>query len=92
MQTGERWGGSAHPSDLTGARQRKLLAEKAEREKRAEIRAQAAAVDVAAIRQESYLAGFEAGFTAGWDALATQLTEAGIDVAAVLDLDDDEDA
>jgi hypothetical protein len=82
MQTGTRWGGTANPRDLTKTRQLELLREKQAREA-------AATVDIEAVRQVAYTsghaAGYEAGFIAGWQALADHLVEIG-----VLEADDGE--
>jgi len=86
MPTGPRGTSPVSPRDLTGSRARVLLKEKADREKSAEI-------DVAAIKRDAFRAGFDAAwepaYLAGWNALAETMANAGIDVDAVLDLDDE---
>lgn len=63
------------PRDITGRRRAELLQEKAARE-------EAANIDVAEVqrqaREAGYLDGWNAGFTAGWDALAAHLVTEGI--------------
>jgi hypothetical protein len=84
MQTGNRWEGNANPRDLTRSRQQQLL-----REHEARKRAQDNPVDVAAIRKEAYAAAFEPAFQAGAEWAFGVLREAGVDVDAVLALDDE---
>lgn len=88
MQTGERWSGKANPRDLTKTRQQHLLKAKAEREA-------AASIDIEAVKRAEYERGFNAAFgpafDAGVDWLREQLTQAGVDVDAVLALDDEPD-
>lgn len=81
--TGSRYANQVSPRDITGRRTRELLREKADREK-------AADTDVAAIRREAYAAAFEPAFNAGAEWAFGILREAGMDVDAVLALDDDE--
>ena len=83
MNTGQRWSGKVSPRDLTATRQRQLLKEHAAREAAADI-------DVGAIRREAYDAAFEPAWKAGAEWAFGVLREAGIDVDAVLDLDDDD--
>jgi hypothetical protein len=87
MPTGARGSHPVSPRDITGRRSRDLLRQKADREK-------AASIDVSEIRRESFKSGFDAAwepaYLAGWNALAEVLTEAGVDIDAVLSLDDDE--
>jgi hypothetical protein len=75
METGNRWSGNASPRDLTKTRQQQLLKEKAAREA-------AKHVDIAEVQRVAFAnghaAGFEAGFTNGWDALAEHLVAEGI--------------
>jgi hypothetical protein len=86
MQTGTRWGGKANPRDLTKTRQLELLRQKADRE-------QAASIDVQAVRQDARRAGYQQGFEEGAAWAFEQLANAGVDVDAVLALDEpgDED-
>lgn len=87
METGARGTQAISPRDITGRRARELLREKAAREK--------ATDNVEAIRREAFKSGFDAAwepaYLAGWTALAEVLADAGVDVDAVLALDDDDD-
>ena len=86
METGARGTQAVSPRDITGRRARELLNEKKAREK--------ATDNVEAIRRDSFKAGFDAAwepaYVAGWTALAEVLADAGVDVDAVLALDDED--
>lgn len=86
--TGQRGSHRPHPGDTTG-----MTSYRKQRDQHARKRAEDNP-DAAEIRAQAYAAGFDAAwepaFLAGWNALAELLTEAGIDVDAVLALDDDE--
>jgi hypothetical protein len=88
--TGERGSGNSRPGDLTRVRQQQLLKTKAARE-------DAASIDLGEIRRAALREGIDVGWGRGWDAgfaaALQQLRDAGLDVDAVLALDDDsEDA
>lgn len=84
--TGARFANPVSPRDITGRTARELLRQKQDREKAAgnidEI--------VSAARHAGWQAGFASGFDAGWAGLAEVLTDAGLDVDAVVALDDDD--
>jgi hypothetical protein len=82
--TGHRWSGAVNPRDLTGKRQREILAAKDKHEKAAAI---GPAAIRAAIRKEVYAEAFEEGAAWAFETMAN----AGIDVDAVLSLDDEDD-
>ena len=81
---GNRTHRTRNPRDVTGAQYQRLHAEQKAKE-------DAANLDIAAVRRaaltEGHAQGYEAGFTAGWDALAEHLVSEGI-----LDPDEPEDA
>ena len=81
--TGSRYANQVSPRDITGRRTRELLREKADREAAADI-------GIEAIRREAYAAAFEPAFQAGAEWAFGILREAGIDVDAVVALDDDD--
>ena len=83
MPTGPRGSAPVSPRDVTGRRSRELLREKAGREKDADT-------DVGAIRREAYAAAFEPAWKAGASWAFNVLREAGLDVDAMLSLDDDD--
>jgi len=84
---GDRNRRARNPRDLTGRKYVRLAAEQQEKQEAADL-------DVAEIRRQALAqgidAGYDAGFTAGWEAALQQLREVGLDVDAVMALDDDE--
>jgi len=91
--TSPRAGDRAHrqnrnPRDITGREYQRLHAE-------ADARKAAASVDIETVKRAEYERGFDAAFgpafDAGVDWLRDQLVQAGVDVDAVLALDDEDD-
>jgi hypothetical protein len=74
MQTGTRGAQRPAPGNVTGMRFYRQQREQDAKRKLAEQRPE----DIAEIRKAAWRDGFDAGYIAGWDALASVLVEEGI--------------
>jgi len=73
MSTQQRWGGMANPKDLTGFRQRELIAQ-AERDKAVR---QMTAEDLAQQLRDARRDGWRDGYADGFESMAALLVESG---------------